>query len=49
MIIWPDITAGLLKRELTQLYVLEMASGETLTVLKGVLIGLTLLRHLQQT
>jgi hypothetical protein len=49
MIIRTDITAGLPKRELTQPYVPEMALGETLTVLKGVLIEVTLQKHPQQT
>jgi hypothetical protein len=49
MIIRPDITTGLPERELTQPYVLETVSGETLTVLKGVLVELTLQRHPQQT
>jgi hypothetical protein len=41
----PDITAGLPKRELTWLYVLQMVSRETLPHLKEVLVELTLGCH----
>jgi hypothetical protein len=34
----PDITAGLLKRELSRPYVLQMASGKTHPLLKEALI-----------
>lgn len=37
-----DIITGLLEREVTQLYVLPMASGETLPILKEMLVELTL-------
>jgi hypothetical protein len=38
----PDITVGLPKREMTQPYVLQMASGKTLPILKEALTELTL-------
>jgi hypothetical protein len=44
-----DITAGLPKRELTLPYILQMASGKTLPILKKVLAELNLGRHLLLT
>jgi hypothetical protein len=38
MIARPDITAGLLRRELSRPYVLQMASGKTLPLLKEALV-----------
>jgi hypothetical protein len=42
----PDITTGMLKRELSQLYVMQMVSGETFRFLKEALVELTLGWHL---
>jgi hypothetical protein len=41
-ITWPDVPAGLPKKKSTQLYVLQMVSGEILPVLKEALVQLTL-------
>jgi hypothetical protein len=38
MIARPDITAGLLRRELSRPYVLQVASGKTLPLLKEALV-----------
>jgi hypothetical protein len=45
MITNPDITAILLNRGLTQRYILQMASGETLPTLREVLVELALVWH----
>jgi hypothetical protein len=42
MIVRPNITRALPKGELTQPYILKMASGETLPALKEALVKLTL-------
>jgi hypothetical protein len=41
-ITWPDVPAGLPKKKSTQLYVLQMVSGEILPVLKEALVHLTM-------
>jgi hypothetical protein len=42
----PDITTGLLKSQLSQLYVLQIVSGETFPLLKEALVEVTLGWHL---
>jgi hypothetical protein len=41
----PDISAGLPEKEIVWLYIMQMLSGETLPILKQVLMELSLGQH----